>query len=159
ACDVDVASPLLGAHNAENLLTARANALLLDRDPRQAGAALSPDVLVPGRLERCHAPTRGDYAVVLVDYAHTPDSLTRALASVRPHTTGGVWCVFGCGGDRDAGTRRRMGAAVAEGADVAIVTNDNPRSEAPRAIADQVRAGMGAARDVLVELDRRAAIA
>jgi UDP-N-acetylmuramoyl-L-alanyl-D-glutamate--2,6-diaminopimelate ligase len=154
-----ISSPLLGAHNAENLLSALSIAHLLDLDLERAAAALSADVVVPGRLERCDAPERGDDVVVLVDYAHTPDALTRALASVRPLTSGRVLCVFGCGGDRDAGKRPLMGAAVAQGADVAIVTNDNPRSEDPRAIAAQVQEGLGGARDVVVELDRRAAIA
>lgn len=158
AGEVTIASPLLGAHNAENLLTALGIAFLLDLDVARAAAALGQDVVVPGRLERCDVPASGDDVIVLVDYAHTPDALARALASVRPLTPGRVHCVFGCGGDRDAAKRPLMGAAVAEGADVAILTNDNPRSEDPRAIAEQVLAGLGAARAVSVELDRRAAI-
>ncbi len=158
--EVEVRSPLLGAHNAENLLTALAIAHLLDLDLGLAAEALSGDVVVPGRLERCDAPAAGDDVVVLVDYAHTPDALSRALASVRALTAGRVWCVFGCGGDRDAGKRVLMGQAVAAAADVGVVTNDNPRSEDPRLIAAQVLEGLeGGGAEIVVELDRRAAIA
>ncbi|HEY4117252.1 MAG TPA: cyanophycin synthetase, partial [Byssovorax sp.] len=113
---------------------------------------------MPGRLERCDDPARDDVAV-LVDYAHTPDALGRVLESVRAMTKGRVICVFGCGGDRDPLKRPLMGEAVGAGADVAIVTNDNPRSEDPRAIADAILPGLvGARAEVVVELDRRAAI-
>ncbi|HEY4117251.1 MAG TPA: cyanophycin synthetase [Byssovorax sp.] len=113
---------------------------------------------MPGRLERCDDPAIDDVAV-LVDYAHTPDALARVLDSVRAMAKGRVVCVFGCGGDRDAKKRPLMGEAAARGADVAIVTNDNPRSEDPRAIADAILPGMTNARaEVIVELDRRKAI-
>ena len=100
-----------------------------------------------------------DDLVVLVDYAHTPDALERVLGSVRSFTDGKVWCVFGCGGDRDRAKRRPMGAAVARAADVAILTNDNPRSEDPLQIANAVIEGLeqGTAR-YDVELDRGRAI-
>jgi UDP-N-acetylmuramoyl-L-alanyl-D-glutamate--2,6-diaminopimelate ligase len=159
AGELSIDSPLLGAHNAENLLTALAIALLLDLDPQDAAAALHAPVVVPGRLERCDDPSIGDDVVVLVDYAHTPDALERALASVRPLTSGRVHCVFGCGGDRDTQKRPLMGAVCGRGADVRIVTNDNPRSEDPRAIAASVVDGLdreGA--PYVLELDRRAAI-
>jgi UDP-N-acetylmuramoyl-L-alanyl-D-glutamate--2,6-diaminopimelate ligase len=93
----------------------------------------------------------------LVDYAHTPDALRKALATVRAVTTARVICVFGCGGDRDADKRAPMGEAAAAGADLAILTNDNPRSEDPRAIAAAVEQGLGAAH-YQVELDRGRAI-
>jgi len=97
--------------------------------------------------------------VVLVDYAHTPDALARVLGSVGGLGGGRVRCVFGCGGDRDAGKRRLMGEVVGRLADVAIVTNDNPRSEDPRAIADAILPGLeGGRAEVIVELDRRRAI-
>ena len=96
----------------------------------------------------------------LVDYAHTPDALERVLSAVRPHVEGRLWCVFGCGGDRDPTKRGPMGHAVARGADVAVVTNDNPRSEDPAAIAEAIVAGLVDAGSAThrVELDRAAAI-
>jgi UDP-N-acetylmuramoyl-L-alanyl-D-glutamate--2,6-diaminopimelate ligase len=80
----------------------------------------------------------------VVDYAHTPQALAQVLHAVRAHCRGKMWCVFGCGGDRDRGKRPLMGAAVALAADRAIVTDDNPRSEDPRAIVNEILAGMGA---------------
>ncbi len=156
---VQIASPLFGAHNAQNLLAALAIAWLLDLDVVRAAAVLSTAIGVPGRLERCDAPGVDD-VIVLVDYAHTPDALARVLESVRIlGENGRIVCVFGCGGDRDPTKRPLMGEAVGRGADVAIVTNDNPRSEDPRAIADAILPGLAGARaEVIVELDRRAAI-
>ncbi len=155
---VSIRSPLLGAHNVENLLTALAVSFLLDFDVRGAAAALSAPIAVPGRLERVDA--RGvDDVVVLVDYAHTPDALSRVLAGVRRLGDGRVRCVFGCGGDRDPQKRPLMGEVVGRLADVAIVTSDNPRSEDPQAIVDSVLAGLAGARaEVIVDLDRRRAI-
>jgi UDP-N-acetylmuramoyl-L-alanyl-D-glutamate--2,6-diaminopimelate ligase len=151
-------SPLLGAHNVANLACALALAEVLGIDPSTAGAALSKPIPVAGRLERCDDPTRDD-VVVLVDYAHTPDALERVLASVRGFGGGKIICVFGCGGDRDPLKRPKMGAAVARGADVAIVTNDNPRSEDPVVIADAILPGLrGGHAAWSVELDRRKAI-
>jgi UDP-N-acetylmuramoyl-L-alanyl-D-glutamate--2,6-diaminopimelate ligase len=114
-------------------------------------------VTVPGRLERCDTPA--DDLVVLVDYAHTPDALERVLAATRPLTRGRLHCVFGCGGDRDPGKRPKMGAAVGRAADRIIVTNDNPRTEEPRTIAEAIEMGLksvGAKYDV--ELNRATAI-
>ena len=111
---------------------------------------------VPGRFER--ASSDADDITVIVDYAHTPDALERALAACREHTRGRVLAVFGCGGDRDRGKRPIMGEAAARGADRAWVTNDNPRSEDPAAIAAQIVAGAPSGA-LTVELDRRAAIA
>jgi UDP-N-acetylmuramoyl-L-alanyl-D-glutamate--2,6-diaminopimelate ligase len=160
AGEVAIASPLSGAHNAANLLTALAVAFLLDLDVGEAAAALSANIPVPGRLERCDTPGVDD-VVVLVDYAHTPDALARVLESVRAGAAGEgrIVCVFGCGGDRDPGKRPLMGEAVARGADVAVVTNDNPRSEDPRAIAEAILPGLAGGRArVVVELDRKKAI-
>ena len=94
---------------------------------------------VPGRFE---AVNEGQAFSVVVDYAHTPDSLENALRTARELATGNVICVFGCGGDRDHGKRPLMGEAAERGADVVIVTSDNPRSEAPAAIAAEVTAGL-----------------
>lgn len=150
-------APLIGLHNAANLLATVAIVHALGRDVAAAVDALRTAPMVPGRLERCDDPARDDI-VVVVDYAHTPDALERALGSLRNVGEGALWCVFGCGGDRDRKKRRPMGEAVARGADVAIITNDNPRSEDPAAIAEEIAMGMAGAGH-RVELDRRLAIA
>jgi UDP-N-acetylmuramoyl-L-alanyl-D-glutamate--2,6-diaminopimelate ligase len=119
--------------------------------------ALSRVTAPPGRLERCDGS--GDVISVLVDYAHTPDALARALDAVRATTPGRVWCVFGCGGDRDPTKRAPMGEVVARRADVTIVTSDNPRTEDPLTIAAAVASGarrVGV--DPVLEPDRRKAI-
>lgn len=150
---VHLSAPLFGSFNVSNVLGALGAVVACGLDVPSAAGALADLPQVPGRLERCNGAD--DDIVVLVDYAHTPDALASILASVRG--TGKLWCVFGCGGDRDPSKRAPMGAAVAQYADVAIVTNDNPRSEDPRRIADAVVAGMAGAHP-RVELDRRAAI-
>ncbi len=170
--EVRLASRLLGLHNVENLMTALAIAVALDLDPAAAAAALGDEAGAPGRLERCDGAQ--DDVRVLVDYAHTPDALERALESLTAfraaHTR--VVCVFGCGGDRDTTKREPMGRISGERSDVAIVTSDNPRTEDPVLIADAVEAGVRSTgmprasmsdlssidRGYLVELDRRAAI-
>jgi UDP-N-acetylmuramoyl-L-alanyl-D-glutamate--2,6-diaminopimelate ligase len=150
-------SPLLGEHNLENLLVALGVLLTQGLDPQQAALALSAAPQVPGRLERCEG--EGDDVLVVVDYAHTPDALGRVLAAVRALSSGRVWCVFGCGGDRDPTKRPLMGEAVGRGADYAIVTSDNPRSESPRAIVDAILPGLAAASGAFeIELDRAVAI-
>jgi UDP-N-acetylmuramoyl-L-alanyl-D-glutamate--2,6-diaminopimelate ligase len=157
AGDVRIASRLAGAHNLENLLLALGIAHALGLDLGRAADALSNEAGVPGRLERCDA--EGDDVVVLVDYAHTPDALGRVLDTVRAVTPGRVWCVFGCGGDRDPTKRAPMGEAVARRADRTVVTSDNPRGEDPGAIAAAIVGGVHAAGvEPIVELDRRAAI-
>jgi UDP-N-acetylmuramoyl-L-alanyl-D-glutamate--2,6-diaminopimelate ligase len=154
---VEIATRLVGEHNLDNVLSALAIVEALGLDAERAAAALGGAQAVPGRLERCDS--EADDVVVLVDYAHTPDALRRALLAVRALTTGSVICVFGCGGDRDPQKRPKMGEAVGRGADRAIVTNDNPRSEAPERIAEAIEAGIrptGSAYEV--ELDRARAI-
>jgi UDP-N-acetylmuramoyl-L-alanyl-D-glutamate--2,6-diaminopimelate ligase len=155
---VTIESPLVGGHNVQNLLAAVSIAHLLDLDLHKAAEALSTPIEVAGRLERCDEPTKDD-VIVLVDYAHTPDALARVLESVRAYGQRRVICVFGCGGDRDPTKRPLMGEAVGRGADVAFVTNDNPRSEDPSAIADAILPGLsGCNAKVFVELDRAKAI-
>ncbi len=155
--DVRVASRLVGAHNFENLLLALGVVHALELDVGRAAEALARDPGVPGRLERCDV--EGDDVAVLVDYAHTPDALARVLDAVRAVTTGRLWCVFGCGGDRDPTKRAPMGEAVARRADVAVLTSDNPRTEDPDVIAAAVLDGMRAAGvEPTVEPDRRKAI-
>jgi UDP-N-acetylmuramoyl-L-alanyl-D-glutamate--2,6-diaminopimelate ligase len=168
--EIALSSPLIGAHNVENLVVALGACLALDLDLGRAALALANELGAPGRLERCEEP--GDDVMVLVDYAHTPDALGRALDAVRPIAHGRVFCVFGCGGDRDKTKRPLMGRAAGERADVVLVTNDNPRGEAPESIAEAVVSGLHAVgvpildahalRDArqgyLVELDRDRAI-
>jgi UDP-N-acetylmuramoyl-L-alanyl-D-glutamate--2,6-diaminopimelate ligase len=111
---------------------------------------------VPGRLERID---EGQPFTVLVDYAHTPDSLAKAIAAVRAVTPGRVITVFGCGGDRDPAKRALMGAAAANGSDFVVVTSDNPRSEDPVGIIAAIEDGLRAAgAHYTVEVDRRAGI-
>ncbi|MBI4703686.1 MAG: UDP-N-acetylmuramoyl-L-alanyl-D-glutamate--2,6-diaminopimelate ligase [Deltaproteobacteria bacterium] len=156
--EMELDLPLVGRHNAYNALCALGAIHALGLSPEQAAVALRAAPVVPGRLERCDDPARDDI-VALVDYAHTPDALARVLDSLRPLCRGELWCVFGCGGDRDPDKRAPMGEAVAARADRAIVTNDNPRSEDPRAIAAAVARGLtgGGARHE-IELERARAI-
>ncbi|MBK7583045.1 MAG: UDP-N-acetylmuramoyl-L-alanyl-D-glutamate--2,6-diaminopimelate ligase [Myxococcales bacterium] len=155
--EVAFESRLVGAHNVDNLLAALAIVEALGLDVARAAASLGSAPSVPGRLERCDAPD--DDVLVLVDYAHTPDALERVLLTCRGLTTGELICVFGCGGDRDRAKRPKMGDAVGRLATRAIVTNDNPRSEEPAAIAEAIVAGL-APHDTPfeVELDRSQAI-
>jgi len=150
-------SRLVGEHNLDNLLLAIGLLEALGLPVEEAAEAWRPLGGVPGRLERCDTPE--DDVLVLVDYAHTPDALVRVLQATRPLTRGEVICVFGCGGDRDPGKRPKMGAAVAAGAHRAILTNDNPRTESPEAIAAMVEPGLRqGAIPYVVELDRARAI-
>ena len=152
---VRVRLPLLGRYNAVNALIAWGSAMQLGIGEEALARGLASMPAVPARLER--VPSGAGFTVA-VDYAHTPDALARALAAAREHVRGRVLLVFGCGGDRDRAKRPVMGALAAERADVAWVTNDNPRSEDPAAIAREVMAGAPAGR-LRLELDRRAAIA
>ncbi len=131
--------PLLGDFNVANALAAAACALGLGHglDDVVARLALTPQV--PGRMERISEIP----CTVLRDYSHTPDSLERALATLKPLTRGRLIVVFGCGGDRDRGKRPIMGRIAAQGADLAVVTSDNPRTEDPATIIDEVEHGMG----------------
>ncbi len=171
-----VATRLVGRHNVENLLVTLGILLAMDVPFEAAVAAIAVAPSAPGRLERCD--DEGDDVVVLVDYAHTPDALGRVLdaaaSSVQdaPKPRPRVICVFGCGGDRDADKRGPMGHAVAAGADLAILTSDNPRNEDPAAIAAPSEQALRAAglpelgiddvhtaeRGYWVELDRAKAI-
>ena len=147
--------PMLGRFNAWNAAAAFAACRALGVSARDAVRGLEQSRGVPGRLERVVA---GQAHEVVVDYAHTPDALERALEACRDHCAGRLLLVFGCGGDRDRGKRPVMGAIAARLADRAWVTNDNPRSEDPAAIAAEIVAGAPAA-GLEVLLDRRAAIA
>ena len=151
----DVASPMPGRHNAQNLLAALGVALVLGL-PTTTFAALADCHGAPGRLERIPNPAG---LTVFVDYAHTPDALQNVLSAAREFTAGRLLAVFGCGGNRDRTKRPRMAAAVAKWADVAVLTSDNPRHEDPLAIIADAEPGLAGARRVMVEPDRRKAIA
>jgi len=145
--------PLLGDYNIHNALGAAAACLAVGFGVDEVADALAELPQVPGRLERIAEHP----CPVLRDYAHTPDALERALAALRPLTRGRLIVVFGAGGDRDRGKRPLMGRVAVEGADVTIVTSDNPRTEQPEAIIDDIVAGLPAGRFERVT-DRRDAI-
>ncbi|MEX2211437.1 MAG: UDP-N-acetylmuramoyl-L-alanyl-D-glutamate--2,6-diaminopimelate ligase [Gaiellaceae bacterium] len=145
---------LRGRFNVLNALGALAAARLLGVEESAARAGIEMVEGVPGRFEEVD---EGQPFTVLVDYAHTPDSLENVLRAARELGEGRLLCVFGCGGDRDREKRPLMGRVASELADIAVVTSDNPRSEDPDAIIAEVVAGAGG--DVQVEPDRRAAIA
>ena len=151
----ELRSPLVGAFNASNLLTVQALALETGLDPEQF-TALESFTGVCGRLERVDNPQG---LSVFVDYAHTPDALVNVLKALRGAGFKRIITVFGCGGNRDRSKRPLMGEAVARYADVAVLTSDNPRFEEPEAILQDVLPGLREAREVLVEVDRRAATA
>jgi UDP-N-acetylmuramoyl-L-alanyl-D-glutamate--2,6-diaminopimelate ligase len=152
-------SPLVGRFNLMNLLQA-VGALLQQGLPlAQVLAGLADFRGVPGRMERVWAEAGGELPAVLVDYAHTPDGLDNALQACRPFTRGRLICVFGCGGDRDRSKRPQMGAIAARLADAVVVTSDNPRTEDPQRILDDVVAGIPTGTTLQVEGDRARAIA
>lgn len=149
---------LTGAFNVQNLLGVLGVLLASDVAFADALAALASVAPPPGRMERLGG---GQEPLVVVDYAHTPDALAQVLSAMRPAVGigGRLICVFGCGGDRDRGKRASMGEAAGRLADRVIVTNDNPRGEDPRAIADAIVEGLAPlASDWIVELDRARAI-
>jgi UDP-N-acetylmuramoyl-L-alanyl-D-glutamate--2,6-diaminopimelate ligase len=156
--ELQIQTPLPGDFNVSNALAALSVAYALGLDLVQAAAALASAGQVPGRFESID---EGQPFAVVVDYAHTPDSLENVLEAARRLTAGRVISVFGCGGDRDREKRPLMGRAGAELSDLAVVTSDNPRSEEPGAIIEQIRAGIpaDAHAEVIVEQDRRRAIA
>ncbi len=150
-------SPLVGQFNLENLLAAIATGLHLGLDLQQMIDVLPNFVGVPGRMERVQIKPDQDISVI-VDYAHTPDSLENLLKAARPFIRGKMICVFGCGGDRDRTKRPLMGKIAAELADIAVVTSDNPRTEDPEQILADVVAGIPASVEPLVISDRATAI-
>jgi UDP-N-acetylmuramoyl-L-alanyl-D-glutamate--2,6-diaminopimelate ligase len=144
--------PLIGDVNVHNALGAAAVGITFGLTLHEIANALAELPQVPGRLEVIsQSPT------VLRDYAHTPDAIERALAAVRPFTSGRLILVFGCGGDRDRGKRAEMGKAAEEGADLVIITNDNPRTEDPEQILDDIEKGMKSDRHLRI-VKRKAAI-
>jgi UDP-N-acetylmuramoyl-L-alanyl-D-glutamate--2,6-diaminopimelate ligase len=168
AGDIPVKSPLIGAHNLDNILCAAGIALAAGASRRDVQDGIERVMRVPGRMER----VENGGITALIDYAHTDDALTRAVESARAVTKGKLIVVFGCGGDRDTGKRPLMGE-VASQADLPIVTSDNPRTEDPDDIVQDIIPGLEKGelrrmspakartgeRGYLVELDRKAAIA
>ena len=150
---------LVGDYNIDNLMCVLGSLRALGVSLKDAAAVCADLPPVPGRMERigiAGAP------LAVVDYAHTPDAIDKALAALRPlaeQRGGQLWCVFGCGGNRDAGKRPLMGAAAESGADRVVVTSDNPRDEDPQAIIDAVLQGLRAPAAATVEADRAQAIA
>jgi UDP-N-acetylmuramoyl-L-alanyl-D-glutamate--2,6-diaminopimelate ligase len=149
----EVMLPLIGDFNVANALAAAATALGLSHSLAEVAERLASAPQVPGRMERISDTP----CTVLRDYSHTPDSLERALRTLRPLTPGRIIAVFGCGGDRDKGKRPIMGRIAAELSDLAIATSDNPRTENPEAIIDDIEAGMGGMPHLRIT-DRLAAI-
>lgn len=153
AAGIEIETPLRGRFNVENVLGAIAAGLLLDVADDEIARGIAAMTGVPGRFE---AVDEQQPFAVIVDYAHTPDSLDIVLQAARELGDGKVICVFGAGGDRDRGKRPLMGRIARARADVAIVTSDNPRSEDPLAIIEDILQGAGT--DVEIDPDRRAAV-
>ena len=161
---VDVVTPwgsgqfttqLLGRFNVDNLLATLGVLGAMEVPLVQALKAISRITTVPGRMQ---AFGGGKKPTVIVDYAHTPDALEKALTVLRAHCQGKLWCIYGCGGDRDKGKRPQMGAIAEQFADQPIITNDNPRSEVPADIANDIQAGLANPAKTVVLLDREEAI-
>ncbi|WP_427161319.1 UDP-N-acetylmuramoyl-L-alanyl-D-glutamate--2,6-diaminopimelate ligase [Aliinostoc sp. HNIBRCY26] len=155
--EVSFQSPLVGQYNLENLLAAVGAVLHLGLDLQLVAAAIPEFPGVPGRMERVQINPHQEISVI-VDYAHTPDSLENLLKAARPFIPGKMICVFGCGGDRDRTKRPKMGKIAAELADVAVVTSDNPRTEDPEKILEDILAGIPDTVQPIVICDRATAI-
>lgn len=154
AGEASLSLPLLGRFNAANVLATLATLLALDVSLPQAMERLQQLQPVAGRMQAFGGEGQPG---VIVDYAHTPAGLAAALDAVRQHTTGRIWCVFGCGGDRDRGKRSEMGAVADLKADELVLTDDNPRTEDPQRIINDILIGIDAHEPFLVR-DRAAAI-
>lgn len=148
-------SRLIGEFNAENLLAVLGVLLSWQVPLQRALVALAQCVPPPGRMQ---AFGGGDRPLVLIDYAHTPDALAKVLDAARAHARGRLYCVFGCGGDRDQGKRPLMGSVAEDFADSVIVTDDNPRTETSAEIIEQILRGMARPDEALVIADRADAI-
>ncbi|MHB8534399.1 MAG: UDP-N-acetylmuramoyl-L-alanyl-D-glutamate--2,6-diaminopimelate ligase [Sulfuricaulis sp.] len=153
--DLELRSPLVGRFNAYNLLAVLTTLLALGVKPDAAAARLAAARPPAGRVER-FGGVKG-FPMVVVDYAHTPDALEKILLALREHVRGKLWCVFGCGGDRDRGKRPLMGGVAERLADRVVLTDDNPRHEPGDAIIADILGGMHAAPEVI--RDRHDAIA
>mgnify|MGYP000002794113 CR=1 FL=1 len=156
--DIAFESPLVGQYNLANLLAAVGAALHLGIDLELIASSVKQFSGVPGRMEKVQNSSNQDMNVI-VDYAHTPDSLENLLKAARPFISGKMICVFGCGGDRDRTKRPKMGAIAAQLADKVIVTSDNPRTEKPESILQDILAGIPPSVQPEVICDRAEAIA
>jgi len=152
-----VRSALLGRFNVDNLLAVAGALYALGDEPAQIASTLSQLQPVHGRMNRLGGD--GSQPLVVIDYAHTPDALQQALASLRAHARARLICVFGCGGERDTGKRPQMAAIAERNADLVIVTDDNPRAESGDAIVADILVGFVDPSRVIVQRDRAAAIA
>lgn len=155
--DIAFRSPLVGEFNLSNLLAGVGAALHLGVDLSAIAQSLPNFPGVPGRMERVEIDPEQDISVI-VDYAHTPDSLENLLQAARPFIPGRMICVFGCGGDRDRTKRPIMGRFASQLADIPVVTSDNPRTENPQQILDDILTGMSEGNEPIVERDRAVAI-
>jgi UDP-N-acetylmuramoyl-L-alanyl-D-glutamate--2,6-diaminopimelate ligase len=153
---LEITSPLVGRHNVYNLLAGIAVAIALDIDAGAITQGIAQLHRVPGRLERVDG---GQDFAVFVDYAHTPDALEQVLQLVRAETRGRLITVFGCGGDRDPGKRPLMGQVATRLSDYTIITSDNPRTEDPQRIIDEIISGVQSAAHYAALPDRQEAIA
>ena len=157
----ELSVPVVGDFNLSNCLAVWACLLASGMDPLEAGKRIALLKQVSGRMEMVLGNSRSTGPLVIVDYAHTPDALEKVLSTLRPIATqraGKLWCIFGCGGDRDTSKRPLMGRIAAELADHTILTSDNPRSENPEKISADIQSGMSSSKSVEVILDRAAAI-
>ncbi|MDW2372867.1 UDP-N-acetylmuramyl-tripeptide synthetase, partial [Vibrio sp. 1078-1] len=144
-------APLIGEFNAANLMLAFATLLSLGFDKSDLLATAAQLQPVLGRMELFQAEHR---AKVVVDYAHTPDALEKALQALRVHCDGQLWAIFGCGGDRDAGKRPMMAEIAERLGDKVVLTDDNPRSEDPVFIVKDMLAGLSKPAEAIVQHDR-----
>jgi len=153
----ELRSPLLGAFNLSNLLAVLTELCAQGFALNKVLTALSGAQGAPGRMQRMR---RGDQPEVIIDYAHTPDALAKALLAAKQHCKRRLWCVFGCGGNRDPEKRQLMGQVAAQYADKVIITSDNPRYERPQKIIDDIMSGVEIEKHqkILIEADRKSAI-
>lgn len=150
-------SQVLGLFNIDNLLASMGSLIAVGISAEQAIESINQCHAVTGRMQLI---VSNEYANVVVDFAHTPDALKQALTSLREHqsSAGNLWCIFGCGGDRDSGKRAEMGQIAELNATRLVVTDDNPRSESPQTIVNDILSGMKTPKKVMIEHDRRLAI-
>jgi UDP-N-acetylmuramoyl-L-alanyl-D-glutamate--2,6-diaminopimelate ligase len=157
-----IQTSLMGDYNVDNLLAVMASLRALGVSLQQAVQVCASLKAVPGRMEKVSVPHATTLPLTLVDYAHTPDAVTQTLLALKPiaQTAGSkLWCILGCGGDRDASKRPLMAAAAEAVADHLVLTSDNPRSEAPQGILDDMLKGLNAPQAAYQEIDRAKAIA
>ncbi len=148
-------SPVIGYFNASNLLAVLSIMLIQGIEFTKALKRLTAIKSVSGRMQRFGG---NENPLVIVDFAHTPDALEQVLNSLRQHTQHDLWCVFGCGGDRDKGKRPLMGEIAEDKADYVVLTNDNPRNETPEKIIEDIQAGMKSDENLTIEGNRHSAI-